>query len=73
MAAIAHEAGKDTFWFSPNGGLSRHAIRSPQHIKAIINAGAVDAVTGAKLTLSNWTSATVLTVAQLDDYLGRAG
>lgn len=71
MALLAHEAGQPTFWFSPNGGITRHPVRSLEHVRALVSAGAVDPIWGTKFNGDNWINASVLTVAQLDNYLGR--
>ena len=72
MILLAHEKGVETFWFSADGGTTRRPVRSMDHVRSIVNAGAVDAVTGMLLTLSSWQSASVLTPSQLSDRLGVA-
>lgn len=72
-ALIAHESGSDSFWFTVDGGLTRQGVRSPNQMSSLVRAGCKDAVTGTTITDANWTTASVLTVAQLTDRLGPVG
>lgn len=70
MVIVARDTTGPTIWFSPNGGLSRHAIRNMEHLNVLLKLGALDAASGNKVT--TWQQCTPLTPAQLDHYIGHA-
>lgn len=72
MVLMAHESGKATFWFSPDGGVTRYVVRDMDHALSLVAIGAIDAKTRTVLTAANWGNASVLSVAELDRRLGRA-
>lgn len=71
MHLLAKQANSDTFWFSSDGGKTRSNVRSLEHIRALLSAGVVDVIWGTRFNDTNWTGASVLSVADLDKYLGR--
>lgn len=72
MMILAHQSGSNSYWYSQDGGQSRQIVRDPKHIRTIVFSGAEDAVTGASITMNNWGTCSVMSVADLDAYLGKA-
>jgi hypothetical protein len=72
MMLLAHQSGSNSYWYSQDGGLSRQVVRDPKHIRSIVFSGVEDAVTGVPITMGNWGGCSLLSVADLDAYLGRA-
>jgi len=70
-AVIAHVSGTNAYVVSIDGGLSRQTVRTPNHMKSIIDAGAKFVESGTVATDANWGTAPVKTNAQLDDFMGK--
>lgn len=67
-------ANPDANWsgyFSPNGGVTRHPVRGMDHAAMLVKLGALDAVTGARVTAENWAGVSITAdVAVLNDKVG---
>lgn len=77
MFAVMKYGGTPTLnwqgWFSPNGGLTRYAVRSPGHAALLVALGAVDAKDGFKVTSKAWDDVSHTTsLTELNALLGPA-
>lgn len=61
-------------WFSYDGGLTRHPVRTNHHAKQLVALGAIDAVTLGRVTDQDWRGVSHTTsVPELNRWLGGRG
>ncbi len=74
VLVMKYGTNPDSGWsgyFSPNGGVTRHGVRGMDHAAMLVKLGALDAVTGARVTAENWLGVSITSdVAVLNDKLG---
>jgi GH25 family lysozyme M1 (1,4-beta-N-acetylmuramidase) len=78
MVALMKYGGTPTAnwggWYTPDGGTFRYAVRDMNHAALLVKLGAVDAVSGAKVTDTKWGGVSHTTnQTELDKRLGKPG